>query len=361
MHTFQVNQVRVSCQVLMPIRLNEHKGSALRGALYHALRGSDHPRAAWSGFCANKAAPNCFACLVNAVCPVMRLVSTLDEQGIHGHQAPRPYIITPPIDDGRTWYGPDERFIFDLLLVGESRQLFPYVVLALDRLAHEGLGATIEQPGGRWRRGTARVIRIDAVHPLSGETAPVLRPHDRMVQVPALPVTHADVLAAAERLPHTGDLTLHFITPLRLIEHEELVKIPYFRPLLHRLVERIKSLAENFGGGAVPYSIGELRDLADGVSLVENHTRWLDLSGYSTRLRREQKIGGLVGRATYYATDWTPFLPWLVWGSILHAGKNAVKGDGWFGIEAGEVKVGLPGHLSLPLSPSLLASARGEE
>jgi len=344
MDTFQVNQLRVHCTVQTPIRLNEHKGSAIRGALFYALRGSPHPDAAWSGFCANKAAPNCFVCPVNAVCPVMRLVSTLDEEGVHGHQAPRPYIINPPLDDGQTVYGPGESFVFDLLLAGDAKDLFPYVVLALDRLAHEGIGARVER-GDRStpRRGTARITRIDAVQTLTGEAAPVLRPNSRMVEVPALPITHADVLTAAGRLPAGGDLTLYFITPLRLVDREQLVKTPYFRPLLHRLVERIKSLSENFGGGPVPFQIRELRDLTDGVALIEDHTSWLDLKGYSTRLGREQVIGGLVGRATYRTADWRPFLPWLVWGTLLHAGKNAVKGDGWFGIEAGEVQMGLPG------------------
>jgi hypothetical protein len=317
----------------------------------------------------------------------MRLVSTLDEEGVHGHQAPRPYVINPPLEE-QTAYAPGERFVFDLLLAGDAADLFPYVVLALDRLGYEGLGARVDgdregfgkpsrscrvdgdregfgKPsrscrvdGDREgfgkpsrsdrtpRRGTARVTRIDALHPLTGETGPVLRPNSRTVNVPALPITHADVLAVAERLPVSGDITLHFITPMRLVDHEQLVKVPYFRPLLHRLIERVKSLAENFGGGPVPYDIRALRDLADGVALVENHTSWLDLKGYSTRLGREQMIGGLVGRATYRATDWTPFRPWLVWGTILHAGKNAVKGDGWFGIEAGNVRVGLPGFVT---------------
>lgn len=347
MDTFHVHQLRVHCTAQSPIRLNQHKGSAIRGALFDALRGSAHPQASWSGFCANKAAPSCVECPVNAVCPVMRLVSTLDEEGVHGHQAPRPYVINPPLDPTITVYGPGESFTFDFLLAGHADELLPYVVLALDRLAHEGLGAIVSNGAGRPRRGVAQVTRIDAVHPLTGEGGPVLRPDSRRVQAPRLPVTHADVLETANRLPASGDLRLHFISPLRLIENKQLVTIPYFRPLLHRLLERIKSLVENFSADTVPYQIGELRDLAGAVSLVENHATWLDLRGFSTRLRREQMLGGLVGWATYRCDDWRPFLPWLVWGTVLHAGKNAVKGDGWFGIEAGGQHVGLPGYTGL--------------
>jgi hypothetical protein len=343
MNDFHVHQLRVSCQVETPIVLNEHKGSALRGALYHALRGSEDPRATWSGFCANKQVPHCYACQVSAVCPVMRLVSTLDDQGTHGHEAPRPYVINPPLDDGRTVFAVGDYLTFDVLLAGDAEQLLPYVVLALDRLAYEGLGAQTARSDGRWRRGTARIARIDAVHPLTGESRPVFRANARQVQVPRLPITHADVLAAAAQLPRQGMLTLHFITPLRLIEHEQLVKTPYFRPLMHRLAERLKSLAEHFGSGGVPFDVGELRDLADGVALVENESRWVDLCGFSSRLGRPQMLGGLVGRAVYQCDDWAPFLPWLVWGTVIHVGKNAVKGEGWLGIEAGACAVGLPG------------------
>jgi hypothetical protein len=229
--------------------------------------------------------------------------------------------------------------------VGDARDLFPYVVLALDRLAHEGIGTMHNAGDGRFRRGTARVVRIDAVNPLTGETAAVLRPNERTVSVPSTPVTHDQATAVAARLPADGELTIHFITPMRLVDREQLVKVPYFRPLLHRLTERLRSLTETFGGGPAPFLIAELRDLADEVALVENHTSWVDLRGYSTRLGRQQVIGGLEGHATYHAADWRPFAPWLVWGTVLHAGKNAVKGDGWFGLEASGVRVGMPGFI----------------
>jgi hypothetical protein len=39
-----------------------------------------------------------------------------------------------------------------------------------------------------------------------------------------------------------------------------------------------------------------------------------------------------MGRVTFRADDWTPFLSWLVWGEIVHVGKDAVKGNGWYEI-----------------------------
>jgi hypothetical protein len=44
-------------------------------------------------------------------------------------------------------------------------------------------------------------------------------------------------------------------------------------------------------------------------------------------------MGGLMGSATFHAPDWSPLLPWLVWASVVHVGKNVVKGCGLFHLE----------------------------
>ncbi len=332
MRTFAVHQLRVTCEAETRILLNEHKGSAIRGALFQALRGPQVPRGAWAGFCANKQAPHCSLCPVSNICPVMHLVSTLHEDRHFGRDAPRPYVINPPLDLWKLEYEPGERFCFDLILVGEAAQLFPYVVLALERLAYDGLGKRQPQQDGRYRRGRARILAMDAVHPLRGEVAPVLREGERNVQVPSLPVKHRDVSAAAKRLRRSGQLTLRFLTPARIVERGALLKEMRFRPLMQRLLERLKELVEHFSSSKVPYDIKALRDMAEGVKLVADRTEWVELRGYSTRLGREQQLGGLMGEATFECEDWSPFLPWLIWGTIVHVGKNAVKGDGWFEI-----------------------------
>ena len=69
-----------------PISLNEHKGSAIRGAFFHALRGRAESRH-WRGFCTNQSAPDCVRCPLLAVCPVARLLATHDPTGARGHGA----------------------------------------------------------------------------------------------------------------------------------------------------------------------------------------------------------------------------------------------------------------------------------
>ncbi len=152
--------------------------------------------------------------------------------------------------------------------------------------------------------------------------------------LPNLPVTHEDVLAAVADLPTSGPLTLRFKTPTRLIHDKKLLKQPHFRPLLLRLITRLEQLSHQFApAGWQDVDVPALLALADEVTLTHNDTRWEELESYSTRLQGRTQIGGLLGTATYQAADWRPFLPWLVWGTLVGIGKNTVKGDGWFELE----------------------------
>lgn len=69
MHHFTVQRLRFVVEAREPIELNEHQGSAIRGAIFHALL---------DRFCTNREARECAACSLVAASPVAFLVSTLD-------------------------------------------------------------------------------------------------------------------------------------------------------------------------------------------------------------------------------------------------------------------------------------------
>ena len=297
------------------------------------------------------------------------LVSTLDPEGVRGQDLPRPYVLEPPLD-GRTRLAPGERLTFGLTLLGAALPLFPYVVQALRRLEEIGLGKGTA--GGR--RGRVRLVEAWAANPLSGERQPVLHAGETTVQMPDVPVTAKQVQAVATHWPRAR-LALQFLTPTRLVAEGRLVRRPEFGVLFHRLWQRLADLSDSrslSGGlaaerrpldvlraGSAPSEealVGAGRRSAEGfqspisnrpepadryhlvglarqVRLVEDATRWVELESYSTRQSRSTPIGGFVGRATYEG-DLEPFLPWLVWGQVLHVGKDAVKGNGWYRVEA---------------------------
>lgn len=313
------HHLRFTTVATAPLELDQHSGAAIRGALTTAL---------WERFCTNKAAPSCATCPLVRVCPVAALVAPLreDEQP-GGDQQPRPYVIRPPLI-GAHAYAPGEPLAFQIGLIGAAAQLFPYVVMAAQLLERGGLGKRVAV--NNHRRGTVQVQEIAAVQPLSGAVQPLYQAGQPTVHTPGLPIDAAAVAMRAAALP-TEKLTLHFKTPLRLIDNRQLVKRITLRPLIQRLMRRLDDLARAYGDGPLVIDFGGLLEVAEQVQTSADQTRWVDLTSYSSRQRMHTPIGGLMGHATF-SGDLAPLRELLVWGSLVHVGKNAVKGDGWYEI-----------------------------
>lgn len=320
MDHFTAHRLTIDAVAVEPIALNEHKGSALRGALYHALR---------DRFCTVREANECPACPLWNVCPVCTLVSTLATENRLGRDAARPYTIQPPLDEAKLDYAPGEELTFGLTLYADAMRLFPYVIMALQGLEEGGLGRRHE--ANRWRRGRLHIRTIWAENPLTGQRLAVAREQDALVRVPDIPITHAQVVACAEQ-PWPERITLDLLTPLRLTAFGHLVKPGEvtLAILLARTLDRLESLAQSFCDTPLSLDFGGLVRAAQEVQTVADETRWVELRSYSTRQQRATPIGGLLGRVSFAAPDWRPYLPWLLWGQFTHVGKDAVKGNGWY-------------------------------
>ena len=167
-----------------PVVLNEHKGSAIRGAFFHALRGRPGNHA-WRGFCANQEATECRGCALLAVCPVARLLATHDPTGARGHEIPRPLTVKPPLGE-RTEFCPEDHFRFGLSIVGDALQLLPYVILAVQQgMPVEGLGKRDRL--NDFQPGHFRLLSVHAHHPLRGEMKRLWQEGETLVDVPTCP------------------------------------------------------------------------------------------------------------------------------------------------------------------------------
>lgn len=377
--TLTAHHLRITLDVETPIELDDHQGSALRGMVFNALRGPSRNPAL--GFCTQRHLTTCADCALVAVCPVAGLVATMNPQAERGRDVPRPYAIVPPLT-GQTRYEPGETFTFGLTLFGEALNLFPYVVMALKQAGPGGLGKKLKrsQDSGdqtsqvsktyeeRPRRGRFQLRSAQAVNLLTGEVQDILRADSPQVQQPALPVTEAQVIETSRQLlsrptNHAANghqpgpwqqqgvseglvrLGLVFKTPTRIIQRKQLLKQPDFSPIFHRLLDRLIDLQREFGPAVTtpaPIELlpaaatddrhikNELLALADQVTLIDDQTAWQEVASYSARRRSRTPISGFVGQAVYEAPRavWEVLLPYVVWGTIIHVGKNAVKGDG---------------------------------
>jgi hypothetical protein len=63
------------------------------------------------------------------------------------------------------------------------------------------------------------------------------------------------------------------------------------------------------------------------VRVVERRLAWRELFRASGRHGRLLPMGGLVGEVVLEG-DLAPLLPWLVWGTLVHVGKDAAMGNG---------------------------------
>lgn len=315
-------RLRFECVTETPLRLGGWRaGSNLRGALVDVMRRAT---------CAYSV-PSVPGQKVSidaehiAHCPVCWLVAAHEKPGVER----RGYILTPPVETPSVLM-PGERFAFHLTLFGEARRFLPYFVLAVPEMGLGGVGAG---------RGRFRLRRVVAEFP-GGREEEVLPEGEQVLRLPEQPATHADVLSQAGQFSRrwrdggVASLGLEFLTPLRLIWNEELVKAPDFSIFFNRLLERVDELAMQFSGGEHRplEERTRLQNLAREVRMIENHTRWVEVSSGSSRTGSKTWISGLVGSARYAApvSVWEELLPWLLWGEVVQVGKDTVKGNGVF-------------------------------
>ena len=177
---------------------------------------------------------------------------------------------------------------------------------------------------------------------LHGAQTTLFERNKPQVRSPELAITAEDVAARAAALP-SEHISLRFLTPTRLTEHGALVHQPQPGALVRRLAERLDALEHEYAPIQAQESIraatrpaGRWRAVAEAADLqmTNSEARWVDTKSYSSRQQRALPIGGFVGSATFTGALTPALRELLVWGEIVHVGKNCVKGDGWYQIEA---------------------------
>ena len=75
----------------------------------------------------------------------------------------------------------------------------------------------------------------------------------------------------------------------------------------------------------------DLIKLAKDITCKKDETVWKDVQSYSHRQRRLTPVSGITGCITF-SGNLEPFRELLTWGELIHVGKSAVKGNGWYKI-----------------------------
>lgn len=323
-------QLRFTCEAVTAIRLNGcSAGRQLRGALGNVMRRAYCPEANLAS--GSQLSPE-FSDHA-ATCPVCWLLAANEHPGEerrgyalappHPHPGPLPSMNNASTGEGV--YAPGQRFDFGLTLFGSAIRFLPYFILAVPEMGRAGVGSG---------RGQFALRSVTALDPLDGGDQIVLAEGESLVHVPDRLITPERVQQAADALVPPDRIGLNFVTPMRLIDEERLVKAPDFGVLFKRLLERLDELNQQFGGGErrAPQEVQGLQTLANQVRLIEAQTQWVELQSSSSRSGRTTWLSGFVGPAVYAAPFgvWRALLPWLLWGQVAQVGKDVVKGNGVF-------------------------------
>ncbi len=319
-------QLEITIEATTQLALDPYCGSALRGAFFHAL---------WRRFCANHEAATCYECPLNSACPVAKLVAPLRDEAPRGRDAPRPYIITP-LYTGKEQYEVGDSYTFGFSLIGSASQFYPYVLRAILEMERYTLGHPLKALQGK--RGSFRVCKIDAVYPFTQQRVCLWQQGARCPEKLQAGITEEDIVARAGQLS-SDHLTIHFVSPTRLVAGERVLRKPDFTVLILRMAERLERVQRTYGQrkGNEKELDREwylaLKAKAERVELVRDETYWVDIRSYSTRQRQQISIGGFLGKVSF-AGPMADLYELLTWGELLRVGKNIVKGAGFYHMEA---------------------------
>jgi hypothetical protein len=312
---------RFECELKSPLRINPNFGAALRGAMGRVLK--TLAVGDLRHHLSEKAARNqnpyswIFESEPPPGSPVLSKASNI----------PRPYILRPP--SGEQLLGAQDSLIFELILIGKATDYFPWLFFTFWELGKQGLGYN------ETRYALKTVSVLDRTGKVLNELYDGKGFHESTVT--SAP-TERSLQERIEKLP-TDQITIRFLTPVALRSGStpgkpgRPVGLPDFGIFFRRLRDRISSLIKFYGQPEAMPEINwkGLGEAATSVHLVENQTKWVNMSR-TTRRGELQDLGGLVGTARY-AGDLRPFLLWLVLGEQIHVGRNTVVGNGRYELQ----------------------------
>jgi hypothetical protein len=156
---FRFGQFEFVLRTLDNIRLPTYKGSTLRGGFGHAFK---------KVVCVNKDRV-CESCLLKGKCVYSYIFETPPPSNTLKMRkypfAPHPFIITPPLEEKRT-YREGDTLCFELTLIGKSIDFLPYFIYTFDELGRMGIG----KGKGKYQLEEVRAINIGERCKVKGES-----------------------------------------------------------------------------------------------------------------------------------------------------------------------------------------------
>lgn len=262
-------------------------------------------------------------CGVSNRCIYSYIFETSISQIINGKQKhtelPHPFIIEPSFDKKR-YYTPDDRLLFNLILVGRAVEYIRDIISAFEELGRIGIGKD---------KG---IYRIEKVIKINKDNKICIYIDSSYIKDECLMIDSTDLIKKTSQLNYQ-QITLNFLTPTRIKYQGKLIIDIDFEIIIKNLLRRLSWLAEIHCDEKWDMDWqGIISRAKEQVSTINSNLYWYDWERYSQRQVKKMKMGGFVGEATF-SGDISEFLPFLKLGEYLHIGKGTVYGLGKYEIK----------------------------
>ena len=310
---FQFVLTAVDC-----IYLPAYKGSTFRGGFGHAFK---------KVVCVNRERI-CGSCLLKEKCVYSYVFETpppSDTSKMRKYPfAPHPFVITPPLEEKRT-YRQNDPLCFELTLIGKSIDFLPYFIYTFDELGKMGIG----KGKGKYQLEEVRAIQVgERSKTKDGEAIVIYSGKDKTLRN-NFKVLTVDDIGLFNFSP--SSLHLDFLTPTRLKYDGKLSPDLEFHILVRNLLRRTSLLSYFHCEEQLDLDFKGLIEEAKDVKVQKENLRWVDWERYSNRQETKMKMGGFTG-SIIFGGDFEKYLPFLLLGEHIHVGKGTSFGLGKYEI-----------------------------
>ncbi len=284
---FKFAQFQFLLKAVDCINLPVYKGSTFRGAFGHAFKKIT---------CVSRERV-CDSCMLKGKCVYSYVFETpppSDTSKMRKYPyAPHPFVITPPLEEKRT-YRDGEALCFELTLIGRSIDYLPYFIYTFDELGRMGIGkgkgkyqleeVRADETGERSKvKGEKERDEGERTKEIAEGGRTIYSGKDKTLKN-NFRVLKVDDLFPFEPLPSSSpssdllpfSLDLRFMTPTRLKFDGKLSPSLEFHILLRNLLRRISLLSYFHCGQELDLDFKGLIEKSREVAVTKSDLTWYD-------------------------------------------------------------------------------------
>lgn len=291
-------KLRVTYEAQGKGNLPPYLGSTIRGLIGHSLRGMVCPTPK----------VKCFTCELAPNCAYANyFVSPKNAAG-----SVNPFVLLP-VTSHKTIWEKGDLCEFEITLFGNASREISLMTQVFRQIDHLGWGSA---------RIPFKLLKI--VNPNNKNLVWL---NDTLYLKNAI----SQPIFVQER--ETSLVYLNFSTPLRLEKSKILIEKPSFENIIQAIARRLGLLSHAYEESQMEWDYEAMLAEAKKVKIVDARWRKNTFRRYSMNQRNKELVKDTMTGWACYEGDLTPFTTLLEAGKLIHIGRNATHGFGYYTID----------------------------